>query len=303
MKTEQGSLFDKRKLKGTLPNTHATTPPAADQTVSATLPAYYAYLGSGEYSKYTPDDYLADLKRFAQFTSPKVLKDIRTVDIQQYVALLKEQMPPKSVSRKVSAIGNYFRWIMAERVLKINPAEHIRAERVLPPLPDVLYDEECDRLLAAASKDPRSYLLVLILLETGVKKAELLELQVANFDFSNKYEPVLWVKHTGKMAVKDRKLKLPAQIALVFADYIEKYSPTETLFPYSARFIEQLLNQAKSDAGLTKKISAGLLRDMFVIRGVKRGNTLEEMFEKLGLAKTSFDDARKKYGQLTSEAL
>jgi len=42
---------------------------------------------------------------------------------------------------------------------------------------------------------------------------------------------------------------------------------------------------------------------MFVVRGVKQGQKLEELFEKIGLAKNSYDDARKKYGRLTRGAL
>lgn len=42
---------------------------------------------------------------------------------------------------------------------------------------------------------------------------------------------------------------------------------------------------------------------MFVVRSVEHGMKLEEAFEKIGLSKNSYDDARKKYGRLTSEAL
>jgi site-specific recombinase XerD len=73
---------------------------------------------------------------------------------------------------------------MAEKVLDKNPAQGIRAPRVTAPLPNLLFDNECERLLTVASKDPRTYLLVLLLLETGLKKAELLELQTTDFDFS-----------------------------------------------------------------------------------------------------------------------
>lgn len=46
-------------------------------------------------------------------------------------------------------------------------------------------------------------------------------------------------------------------------------------------------------------MTVGILRDLFVVRSVKRGMKLEDAFEKIGLAKTSHDDARKKYGRLT----
>jgi integrase len=94
-------------------------------------------------------------------------------------------------------------------VLARNPAEHVRAERVTSPLPTPLYDGECERLLVAASSDPRTYLLVLLVLETGLKKAELLSLRVGDFDFSNQYQPELWVRHTGREVFQDRRLKLP----------------------------------------------------------------------------------------------
>ena len=303
MATEQGALFHKRSYRGAKPQSFQITPPAADQTVGTTLPAYHAYLSSSGYSRYTPDDFTADLKRFGMFTGTKALQDVKTVDIQQWIGELKSKMPPKSLSRKVSALGNYFRWLAGEQVLKSNPAEGIRAQRVTSPLPDLPYDNEWDWLLAAVSSDPRPYLLILLLLETGLKKAELLELQVADFDFSNQYQPVLWVKHSGKQVFKDRKLKLPTQLSQVFADYVERYDITDTLFPYTPRFIEQLLKQSAKEANISKPVTAGILRDLFVVRSVKHGMTLDEAFEKLGLAKNSYDDARKKYGRLTSEAL
>lgn len=303
MGTEQGTLFDKRSYKGQLPQSFSITPPAADQTVMATLPAYHAYLSSGSYSQYTPDDFTADMKRFGMFTGSKVLRELRTVDLQQWIGELKKTMPPKTVSRKVSALGNYFRWLAAEKVLEKNPGLGIRAARVTAPLPNILFDNECERLLKAGSTNPRTYLLLLLLLEAGLKKAELLNLHIDYFDFSNQYQPELWVKHTDKQVFKDRTLKLPVQIAPVFNDYVQRYTVTDILFPYTPRFIEQLLADAAKAAQVHKKVTAGILRDMFVVRSVKRGMKLEEAFEKIGLARTSYNDARKKYGRLTRGAV
>lgn len=302
--SSQGALFDKRTFRGSKPQNFTIAAPRADQTVIQTLPAYNAHLGSGGYSQYTPDDYTADLKLFGQYTAGKPLGALTTTDLQQWISEIKKTMPPKTVSRKVSALGNYFRWLTAtEHVLDKNPAKHIRAQRVTPPLPDLLYDSEVDTLLATASNDPRTYLLILLLLETGLKKAELLQLDVANFDFSDKYMPVLLIKHSGKQVFKDRKVKLPVQIAPVFDDYVQKYKVTATLFPYTQRFLSKMLAEAGQAAGITKPVSAGAMRDLFVVRGVKRGEKLDDLLEKIGLARTSFDDAKKKYGRLTRGAL
>lgn len=303
MTERQSTLFDKRSFKGQKPQGYSITPASSDMTVHATLPAYHAYLSSGAYSKYTPDDFTADLKRFGQFTATKPLKDIQTVDIQQWIGQLKTSMPPKSVSRKVSAVGNYFRWLEGEKVLERNPAQNIRAPKVIAPLPDILFENECEQLLKTAGTNPRTYLLVLLLLETGIKKAELLELAVNDFDLSNKYQPELWIKHEGKQVLKDRRVKLPMHATDVLNDYVAQYNVTDVLFPYTPRSIEQLLTTTAKEAGITKAVTPSILRDVHVVRSIRRGGREDEVFERIGLAKSGWDDARKKYRRLTKEAL
>jgi len=171
---------------------------------------------------------------------------------------------------------------------------------VTSPLPDILFDSECQRLLDSTSNDSRTYLLLVLLLETGLKKAELLDLKVTHFDLSNKYQPELWVKHTGRQARKDRKLRLPPDIIPVFDDYVTQYSVTDTLFPYTPRFIEQQLSESGKQAKLQKKVTASVLRDTFVVRSVKRGVKLEDALRKIGLSESSREDARLKYMRLAS---
>ncbi len=300
MATEQATLFDRRKYSGVTPQSYQIVPPTPDQTITATLPAYHAYLSSGGYSKYTPDDFTSDMKRFGLYVGSKSIKDVQAVDIQHWIGELKKTMTAKTVSRKVSALSNYFRWLEQEKALEYNPAKSIRAPRVTSPLPDILFDNECQRLLDKNSSDPRTYLLLLLLLETGIKKAELLSLKITHFDLSNKYQPELWVKHTGLQVRKDRKLKLPSEIIPVFEDYVKQYAITDSLFPYTPRFIELLLASAAKQAKLHKKVTAGILRDTFVVRSVKRGMKLEDALHKIGLSEATWEDARLKYGRLAS---
>ena len=298
MASEQPSLFDRKQYTGMMPQTFKIEPPTAECTVHKTLPAYHTYLQSGEYSKYTPDDFTSDVKKFGLFVKEKKLSEIRKTDIQQWIGELKKVMTEKSVSRKISALTNYFLWLAAEKVLTVNPAASIRYLRVTSPLPDILFESECQQLLAAASTDPRTYVLVLILLETGIKKEELFDLKIIHFDLSNKYTPELWVKHTGKKVKKDRKLKLPPEMVPVFADYVGQYSITDILFPYTPRFIEMLLADTAKSAGVQKKVTAGILRDTFVVRSLKRGEGIEGVLKKIGLSETTWEDAKEKYLKL-----
>lgn len=303
MTTEQGTLFDRRKYGGVLPQAYQIVPPTPDQTITATLPAYHAYLSSGAYSKYTPNDFTSDIKRFGLFIGSKAVKDVLSVDIQHWIGELKKTMAAKTVSRKVSALGNYFEWLEQEKVLEFNPTQTIHAPRVTSPLPDILFDNECQRLLASNSSDPRTYLLLLLLLETGLKKAELLDLNVTHFDLSNKYQPEVWLKHTGSQIRKDRKLRLPAEIIPVFADYMQQYAVTDKLFPYTPRFIEQLLSASARTAGIQKKVTASMLRDSFVVRSLRQGMPLDEVLQKIGLSDYTWKDARHKYERLASRGI
>lgn len=102
---------------------------------------------------------------------------------------------------------------------------------------------------------------------------------------------------------KDRKLKLPPEIAPVLTAYVEQYAISDMLFPYTPRFIELLLADAAKQAGLRKKVTAGILRDTFVVRSLRRGAKLEEMLQKVGLNESTWEDARIKYTKLASGSL
>src|SRR3954454_1151309 len=225
MSGDQLPLFQRKTYKGIIPSIPLEARiPTADMKVLATLPGYYLYLKEGEFSKYTPDDFTGDVKKFALFLNEKPIKDITTKDIQTWISFLKTPSPKgeglsaKTVSRKLSALSNFFHWLLMHEVIdqKADPMADIINSRISSPLPEILFEDECTRLLATASSDPRTYLLFLLFLETGIKLEELFDLKISHFDFSNKYSPEMLVKHTAKKAKRDRTLKLPVEIGAVF---------------------------------------------------------------------------------------
>jgi site-specific recombinase XerD len=172
--------------------------------------------------------------------------------------------------------------------------------RISSPLPEILFEQECEILLTTASADPRTYLLFLLLLETGIKLEELFALNVSHFDFSNKYAPEMMVKHTGKKEKKSRKLKLPTGIIAVFNDYVGHYNVDDLLFPYTQRFIRYLITDTAEKAGIKKRVSAQILRDTCAVRQLKRGEGVERVLQRLGLSETTWEDAKVKYQKLSA---
>jgi site-specific recombinase XerD len=86
----------------------------AEKTVLETLPAYHTYLQNGGFSRYTPDDFTGDLKKFGVYLKDKKIQNITRKDIQSWISFLKTPVPRgeglrvKTVSRKLTALGNYF---------------------------------------------------------------------------------------------------------------------------------------------------------------------------------------------------
>ncbi|HZC03807.1 MAG TPA: hypothetical protein VE844_21445, partial [Gammaproteobacteria bacterium] len=85
MPDDQLALFHPKKYKDVTAQRTPITPPAGDHTVLQTLPAYHAYLRSGDYSKYTPDDFTSDVKKFGLFLKEKKVSEIRPIDIHQWI--------------------------------------------------------------------------------------------------------------------------------------------------------------------------------------------------------------------------
>jgi site-specific recombinase XerD len=312
MSGSQLPLFQRKTYKGIIPTIPVDIQaPGGDKTVLETLPAYYTYLTNGGFSKYTPDDFAGDLKKFGVYLKTKKIQDISEQDIQGWISFLKAPSPrgeglrAKTVSRKLTALSNYFQWLASNKVITAdkNPMLNIANFRVSSPLPEILFETECTALLTTASHDPRTYLLFLLFLETGIKLEELFALRVSHFDFSNRYASEMTVKHTGKKEKKSRKLKLPVDIIPVFNDYIAGYKVDDVLFPYTPRFVRYLITETAEKAGVKKKVSAQILRDTCAIRQLRRGEGIERVLLRLGLSETTWEDAKIKYKKLAKEGI
>jgi site-specific recombinase XerD len=207
-----------------------------------------------------------------------------------------EQLSRITVKRKISALRNYFYWLVQEQVIRANPAEYVYTGMPQSPLPLLLTESECQYLLSTSQYDPRPYLILKLLLETGMKLEELLMLSPDHFDFSNKYIPEVWIANATPK--RSRKLKLPGEIAQVFTDYLREYATTDKLFPYTDRFVRHLIADAVSKAEITKPVSAKILRDTYVVLRLKRGESIELLLQRIGLDPEKSTDAREKYEKL-----
>ncbi len=308
MKISQLPLFLRNKFeKASQRQTIEPVAPTAEISVMQTLPAYLAFLRSAGYSESTTEKYFADIRKFSLFIREKKLGSITQHDIQQWVASLLskggEKLDPKTVNRKVSAIINYFVWLTGLAVIAKDPTKTLANARIQSPLPDYLYEDEVKIVYAGASKDVRTYLLVLLFLEAGIKSSELFSLTKAHIDTSDPYHPEIWIKHSGKNTKKDRKVALPAQFTEVYKNYIEQYAVDDQLFPITDRFVQMLFSELKRTTGIAKEFAPKTLRHTHVVRAYKQGEDPDMIFERIGLAPDSRKEAHETYSRLARRGM
>jgi site-specific recombinase XerD len=233
--------------------------PTGESSIMQTLPAFLAHLQSSKYAIETTEKYFSDVKKLSLFLREKKVKKITTHDIEQWIGSLinrkGERLDRKTVNRKVSAIITYFQWLLSTGVITDDPTASINNARVLSPMPDFLFETEIKTLYAEASKNARTYLLVFLFLETGMKNSELFSLTKAHIDISDPFNPELWIKHTGKNIKKDRKVALPARFIEAYEQYLEKYPVEDLLFPITDRFVQMVFAELKKQTNIDKELT------------------------------------------------
>jgi integrase/recombinase XerD len=146
-------------------------------------------------SRNTLDGYSRDLNRYAAFISDRHIEDIRKIqtgELLSYLALLKDQgLAANSVNRSLAALRGFYKYLLREKKLDVNPVAHIELARVWMHLPDVLSREEMIRLLMQpAGETPaslRDRAMLELMYATGIRVSELTGLTMNSINWQVGY--------------------------------------------------------------------------------------------------------------------
>jgi integrase/recombinase XerD len=245
--------------------------------------------------------YRNDLSGCAQFlaASDIALEDAATADLRRYlVSLAKARAKPRTAARRLSALRQFFRFLVLERARKDDPTSVLDAPRPGRPLPKILAEEEAQRLIAAAQARPgpegkRLLAMIELLYGAGLRVSELVGLPLA----AAQRDPRFLIVH-GKGG-KERLVPLgePARTAL--SDYlaarprfVAPEAASRWLFPSHAKsghltrercgqLVKELALQAAIDPA---RLSPHVLRHAFASHLVDHGADLRSVQEMLGHA-------------------
>ena len=313
---EQYPLFDPEALAEEPPQAVAPPDLNARSSLRTAMAAFEVHMQQRGFAENTVKAFLSDLNIMAQFVGVgTALSAISTQDLNRFVHWLVHgrgvPCNPKSLARRVTTLKVFFGWLAEAGVLSSDPAAPVVHKPVMTPLPTILSDAEVERVLGVAQAlrhvekpDARPHLLVTLLLHTGIKKGESMNIVMNHFDFSDPTQPVLWIRYANpRRRHKERKLRLPLWWPTVLAEYRAQYQPQDALFPWTARNLEYVLANVAQQAELPHGLSFEMLRWTCAVRDYRAGMPADKLRQKLGVSKVTWREVGVKIARLASPAL
>ena len=248
------------------------------------------------HSAHTVTAYGNDLRQWQQFlTAGKESLDVASVtpaDIRVWLLDLNNRGDgPRTLRRKVQAVRSFYKWLMREGKVTSSPAAQVELAQVPKRLPPLAREEMIDRAIdddidMNDFAQVRNRLIVIMLYETGMRRAELIDLLDSNVD-ARKCQ----LRVHGKRD-KDRVIPFGTELA----EWIERYRTLrdevarhcttffvrdngEKLYPM---LVYRVVTQALAQAGVTGKRSPHVLRHSFATTMLNDGATINSVKELLG---------------------
>lgn len=286
----------------------------ADSSLSAAIAAWGEHLENTGRSINTVKAFSSDLRLLAKFISAgKAIGSIGTHDLKNFLEWMQTQRrvpcSPKTYSRRVTSLKSFFRWLKETGIVADDPAAEVPQESVLSPLPEVLTPDEMQTVLDLADSkrrdlepDARPYTLVALLLECGIKKSECLNIHLNHIDLYAPQGPVLFVRYGDlQKRYRERKILLTETWVAAYEEYLRQYHPEETLFPYSPRRLEYLLEDLSTEAGMDKHLSFNMCRWSCALNDYRSGLDKNKIRQKLGISKIQWREVGNKLHRLAAQ--
>lgn len=265
------------------------------------------------YSIHTRQAYQRDLAEFSAFlirhggNSPDHLRRLDTLLLRRYLAEQHKRNQRTSIARKLSSLRSFFRYLVREGFLEINPAEGLATPKLGSYLPKTLSVDEAQTLMEHGRETGllalRDRAIVEVLYSCGLRISELTGLAVGDLDLTQNLVRVLGKGRKERIVPVGRK----AHEAVV--EYLRarnQPADQEPLFlnarggRLTPRSIQRHLKTRLLKSGILKDLSPHALRHTFATHLLDGGADLRSIQELLGHASLS---TTQKYTQVSVDQL
>jgi integrase/recombinase XerD len=241
--------------------------------------------------------YIRDVKKFANYAIPIELSELKVTraDVSNFLAQIhQEDISARSQARIISGIKAFYKYLIMEDYLKINPTELIESPKIGLKLPNTLSLIEIDKLIAAVDlsnkQGERNRAILETLYSCGLRVSELVNLQLSNIHFKEGY-----LRVTGK-GDKERLAPIGGSAIKYLTIYIHEVRNHQKIKKGNEDFIFLnnrgakltrvmiflIIQKLTERIGLKKKISPHTFRHSFATHLIEGGADLRAVQEMLG---------------------
>ncbi len=244
-------------------------------------------------SNLTQEAYCRDIERFLK-SNPSKINLIKPQDIESYLHLLYDlDLSPRSISRNISALKTFFKFLIQEEVIEANPAKGIQGPKLPQNLPHVLSFEEITILLKQPDEGTDIGKRDKAMLETayacGLRVTELISLNLEELYLKDGFLRIL-----GK-GNKERLVPIGSEPVRILEEYLLHTRPalqkdlTSRLVFFNARGkgltrqgFWKILKAYIHASGLPQDTSPHTLRHSFATHLLEGGADLRAVQQMLG---------------------
>lgn len=265
------------------------------------------------FSEHTVTAYEKDLVQFLDFIDIAKEQDITEVKsnlIRAWmVSLLENDYSALSVNRKISTLRTFFKWLLKEGVIDLNPMTVIKGPKTKKDLPSFaqqneLLNEKLEPFFSEDFDGVRDRLMFEVLYQTGIRSSELVQLKLN--DVQNEKIKVLGKRNKERIIPIAPELSNLIEYYLSFRSKIE--NQTEFLIVLKSgkklypKFVYRKINNYLGKATGLRKKSPHVLRHTFATHMLNNGAELEVLKDILGHANLSATQVytHNSFAQLTS---
>ncbi len=255
-------------------------------------------------SENTISSYTFDLDKFFSYIeNVKLISEIKNItddsvnDFFKYINLsgtkLDTKYSGKSISRNISTLKSFFKYLESEKILEINPVENFETPRSIRSLPEVISIEETDLLLSKPDIKEKLGLRDKALLETmyasGLRVSETINLEISNIFFDEGFVRVFGkgskerIVPIGRTAVKYVTKYINESRSLLRGKGSENYLFLNFRGMKLSRMgILNILRKYCLEAGIKKNVHPHTLRHSFATHLLQGGADIRVIQEMLG---------------------
>ena len=243
--------------------------------------------------------YLHDVEKLTQYLEYKLLQPapdkIDIHQLQDFVKWVNELgMSARTQARVISGIKAFYKYLIMEDIIKVNPTELLESPKLGRKLPDTLSVEEIDQLISAIDlskpEGQRNKAMLETLYSSGLRISELINLRITNLFFKEGYIKIIGkgdkerIVPIGRIAIK--YIKIYAEDVRVHVKI--KKGSEDILFlnrrgsKLTRNMMFMIIKGLALKIGLKKSISPHTFRHSFATHLIEGGADLRAVQEMLG---------------------